>query len=330
MARNRNPQIPERAGPPTPVNELAQAALAAFVAADPVSTRLLEQVRRVAAADSTVLIHGESGTGKDVVASLLHYLGKSPGEPMVKIDCASLPHELVESELFGYERGAFTGASQSKRGRMELAESGTLILDEVAALSPAIQAKLLRALEERSFLRLGGTKPVRVEARIVAMTSVDLQAAVKHGAFREDLYYRLNVVPLQLRPLRERPGDIRPLAQHFLKQLAVNLGRSTLKLEPAALRLLEEHEFPGNVRELRNLLERAAVQTPGDLISSDTFPDAVRNPGAATRQRSLAELERDHIAEVLDMTRGKKSKAADILGISRKNLLEKRKRYKLD
>ncbi|MBI2683149.1 MAG: sigma-54-dependent Fis family transcriptional regulator [Acidobacteriales bacterium] len=330
MAREPKPQLPPRAGPSTPVSDLVQAALASFVAEDPVSVRVLEHLHRIAATDSTVLIQGESGTGKDVVASLLHYLGRTPGEPMVKIDCASLPHELVESELFGYERGAFTGASQSKRGRMELAESGTLVLDEVAALAPAIQAKLLRALEERTFLRLGGTKPVRVNARLVAMTSADLEGLVKHGAFREDLFYRLNVVPLRLRPLRERPRDIRPLVQHFMKRLGANLGRPALKLGSAALALLEEYTFPGNVRELRNLLERAAVQAASDTIAAADLPDAVRRPGAAAERKSLMELERDHIAEVLDHTRGKKSKAAAILGISRKNLLEKRKRYKLD
>jgi two-component system, NtrC family, response regulator AtoC len=307
----------------------AQAALAAFIAADPASALLLEQIKRVAKADSTVLISGESGTGKDLVANLIHLLGQHASQPIVKIDCAGLPHELVESELFGYERGAFTGATQAKRGRLELAESGTLVLDEVAALTPAMQAKLLRVLEERDFHRLGGTKPVRVEARIIALTNIDLEQAVQHRSFREDLFYRLHVVPLVLPPLRERRKDIAPLAKRLVAQIA---SSQVVKLEDGAIKALERYSFPGNVRELRNILERAALLCSSGCITASDLPPHVRdhagNPGA--RKLSLAELERQHIAEVLDHARGKKSKAAEMLGISRKNLLEKRKRYGLD
>jgi two-component system, NtrC family, response regulator AtoC len=308
----------------------SQAALRAFVAVDPASRTLLEQIKRIALAESTVLVSGESGTGKDLVANLLHYLGNRPEQPIVKIDCAGLPHELVESELFGYERGAFTGASQTKRGRLELAESGTLVLDEVSALTPAIQAKLLRVIEDRTFHRLGGNKPISVSARMIALTNADLSAAVESRTFRDDLFYRLNVVPIHLLPLRQRWRDIAPLAIHFLEQIAVR-DRRELRFEKDALQALERYRFPGNVRELRNLVERAVLATTGPSVTAAALPAPVNAGVTAGGQKlSLAELERNYIAEILDHTRGKKSKAAEILGISRKNLLEKRKRYKLD
>src|SRR5574340_164309 len=195
--------MPGRGESPQP--GVAQALLSAMVFADPASQRLLEQVRSLAASPATVLIRGESGTGKDLLATLLHYLGPQREGPLVKIDCASLPLELLESELFGYEKGAFTGASQSKPGRLELASGGTLVLDEVAGLSPAMQAKLLRVIEEKRVQRLGGTREIAVEARIIALTNTDLESAVARHAFREDLYYRLNVIPVLVPPLRERP-----------------------------------------------------------------------------------------------------------------------------
>ncbi len=299
-----------------------------WIAADPKSLHLVEQVKRVAASSSTVLLRGESGTGKDLLAALLHYLSAGREEPLVKIDCASLPPELVESELFGYERGAFTGATQMKRGRLEMAEAGTIVLDEVAALSPAVQAKMLRVLEERCCERLGGDRAIKIEARIVALTSADLEHAVARHSFREDLYYRLNVIPLAIPPLRERPADIRPLALHFLKLLAATHGRAGMRLAPATLEALERYAFPGNVRELRNLLERAVVYGAAPEIQPEDLPATVREGRA--RRLTLEELERAYIAEVLDAVRGKKSKAAEILGISRKTLLEKRKRYGLD
>ena len=306
-------------------------AVHAWVAADPKSLHLLEQARKIAAGTSTVLISGESGVGKDLLASLLHYLGPHAQEPLVKIDCASLPHELVESELFGYEKGAFTGATQTKRGRLELAGAGTIVLDEVAALPLAVQAKLLRAIEEKSFHRLGGTRIVHVAARIVALTNADLEQAVARGAFREDLYYRLNVLPLSIPPLRERPADIRPLARRLLTQLAETHRGPARTLAPDALAALERYPFPGNVRELRNILERALVASAAPEVMLEALPAHVRQAqGRDHHKMTLAELERAYIAEILDFTRGKKSKAAQILGISRKTLLEKRKRYGLD
>ena len=314
-------------------NQLATTALAAFVAADPATLKLLDSARRIAATDSTVLISGESGTGKDLLASLIHYLGPTPQEPLVKIDCASLPHDLLESELFGFERGAFTGANQRKQGRLELAARGTILLDEIASLSLAMQAKLLRVIEDRRFDRLGGTKPISVYARMIALTNVDLATAVAARTFREDLYFRLNVVPLHVPPLRERPADILTIARHLLGQLTETHKRKPLRLAPDAAAALTAYTFPGNVRELRNILERVLVElsvTDSQLITADDLPRHVRSaaPGAV-RKPTLEERERDYIAEVLDHTRGKKSKAAAILGITRKTLLEKRKKYGL-
>jgi two-component system response regulator AtoC len=329
MARARQAGVGEDGGGARPVS--GETILASWVAADPRSLALLEQVKKIAPASSTVLVGGESGTGKDLLAEMLHYLGAHPEQPLVKIDCASLPLELVESELFGYEKGAFTGASQAKPGRLELAGAGTLVLDEIAALSPAIQAKLLRVIEERRFERLGGGRPLKVEARMIALTHVDLERAVAERAFREDLYYRLNVIPLLIPPLRERRADIRPLVAHLLKRLAEVYHKPRLAAAPAALAALEQYAWPGNVRELRNLLERAVALGGGGEIGLDDLPPQVRRaaaPGGESK-RSLEEVERAYIAEVLDAARGKKGRAAEILGISRKTLLEKRKKYKL-
>ena len=302
--------------------------LSSYIAADPKSLALLEQVKKIAATKATVLIRGESGVGKDLLAAVLHYLSPDAAEPLLKIDCASLPHELMESELFGYERGAFTGATQMKRGRLELAGAGTLVFDEIAALSPPMQAKLLRVIEERRFDRLGGGKAVILPSalRIVAITNLDLEQAVAQRSFREDLFYRLNVVPLAVPPLRERPADVRPLTDHLLGTLAQQHAKKPPSIAPAALAALERYPFPGNVRELRNLLERCLV-SGGEKISLEDLPSLVR--GTSTGKLTLQQLERAYIAEILDYTRGKKSQAAAILGISRKNLLEKRKRYGL-
>ena len=209
--------------------------LASYIAADPKSLALLEQIKKIAATKATVLIRGESGVGKDLLAAVLHYLSPDAAEPLLKIDCASLPHELMESELFGYERGAFTGATQMKRGRLELAGAGTLVFDEIAALSPPMQAKLLRVIEERRFDRLGGGKAVILPSalRIVAITNLDLEQAVAQRSFREDLFYRLNVVPLAVPPLRERPADVRPLAIHLLTTVAEQHSKKPPAIAPA-------------------------------------------------------------------------------------------------
>ena len=303
-----------------------------WIAVDPKSLALIEQAGKIAASRSTVLIRGESGVGKDLLAAVIHYLGAGLAEdPLVKIDCASLPHELMESELFGYEPGAFTGATQLKRGRLELAGGGTIVLDEISALTPAMQAKLLRVIEDRRFHRLGGSSVtgIEVKARIIALSNADLEQAVARRTFREDLFYRLNVIPLVVPPLRERAADIRPLVQHLLAQLSGSQG-SSKRFSEAALSALERYPFPGNVRELRNVIERCLIHSDGAEIGLEDLPSNITSAEKTHKMKSLEEVEGEHIAAVLDHTRGRKSKAAEVLGISRKNLLEKRKKYKLD
>ena len=304
----------------------------AWVAADPAALRVLELAHKVADTPTTLLVTGESGTGKDHLARLVHEFGSRRDAPYLKIDCASLPQELVESELFGHERGAFTGAVERKLGRLELAGGGTIVLDEVAALAPSIQSKLLRVLEERSFERLGGTETLRIEARLVALTNADLAKAVATGRFREDLYFRLNVLTLTVPPLRERPADILPLAEHLLARLAPVHGRPDALLVDEAQRMLLAYAWPGNVRELKNVIERALIFAKGSAIGPEDFPESVRavSSGAVVRLRSLEEIEREAIQATLEATRYKISKAAEILGISRKTLLDKRKKYGLD
>ncbi len=304
----------------------------AWVAADPAALRVLELAHKVADTPTTLLVTGETGTGKDHLARLVHELGSRRDAPYLKIDCASLPQELVESELFGHERGAFTGAVERKLGRLELAGGGTIVLDEVAALAPSIQSKLLRVLEERSFERLGGTETLRIEARLVALTNADLAKAVATGRFREDLYFRLNVLTLTVPPLRERPADILPLAEHLLARLAPVHGRPDALLGDEAQRMLLAYAWPGNVRELKNVIERALIFAKGSAIGPEDFPESVRavSSGAVVRLRSLEEIEREAIQATLEATRYKISKAAEILGISRKTLLDKRKKYGLD
>jgi DNA-binding NtrC family response regulator len=307
------------------------------------------------------LITGESGTGKDHLARLVHELGPRRDSPYLKIDCASLPPQLVESELFGHERGAFTGAVERKLGRFELGGNGTIVLDEVAALSPGAQGKLLRILQERTFERLGGNETLHIEARLIALTNVDLPAAVKVGTFREDLFFRLNVLMLTVSPLRERRADILPLAAHLLVTLRSVHSRPNAQLSEAAQRMLGAYAWPGNVRELRNALEHAVVfsrggrkaakpemdnsaaaQEPGssaapagkDLLEPDNFPDSVRAaaPGAVSSiagLRTLEEIEREVIAATLEATHYQISRSAEALGISRKTLLEKRKKFGL-
>lgn len=304
-----------------------------WVAQDAASLRVLDLARRVAETSTTVLITGESGTGKDQLARLVHELSPRRDAPFLKIDCASLPSELVESELFGHERGAFTGAVERKRGRLELAHGGTVVLDEVAALAAAVQSKLLRVLEEKSFERLGGTGTLRIDARLIALTNTDLERAVAAGRFREDLYFRLNVLTIAVPPLRERRADILPLAEHLLRRLASVHGRAGARLDAATARAFEGHAWPGNVREMKNVLERALIFSRDGVIRVDDLPEAMRVAAGAPLAaglRSLEDVEREHIKHVLDATRYKITRAAEILGIGRKTLLEKRKKYGLD
>jgi len=303
-----------------------------WLARDPASLRVLELARKVADTSTTVLLTGESGTGKDLLARLIHELGTRRDAPFLKIDCASLPPELVESELFGHERGAFTGAVERKPGRLELAQGGTIALDEIAALAPAVQSKLLRVLEERTFERLGGTETLRMEARLIALTNADLTRLVTAGRFREDLYFRLNVLPIAVPPLRERRTDILPLAEHLLARLAGVHGRKEARLHATARAMLEAYAWPGNIRELKNAIERALIFSKDGVLRPPDFPESVRasSGGVPAGLRSLADMEKEMIRATLEATHYKVGRTAEILGISRKTLLDKRKKYRLD
>jgi transcriptional regulator with PAS, ATPase and Fis domain len=288
---------------------------------------------RVSATDANVLITGESGAGKDLLAAFIHSKSKRAAHAFVKIDCATLPAELLEAELFGYERGAFTGAVEARAGRFEAAQHGTIVLDEIAHLSTDAQAKLLRVIERREFERLGGRKTIKLDARLLALTNVDLDTAVKAGRFREDLFYRLNVINIRVPPLRERKQDVAALIQYFVKQYAAKHARKVDRVSQPALALLKSYDYPGNARELANVIERAVIVATGRTIDERDLPAGLSAAVVAQRQRerppSLAEMEASYIAEVLAATRGNKTECARILGISRKNLYEKIARYEL-
>jgi len=302
-----------------------------WIAVDPASQRLLALAEKIAPAPTTLLITGESGSGKDHFARLVHELSPRRDAPFLKIDCTSLPPHLIESELFGHERGSFTGAVERKLGRLELGGKGTIVLDEIAAFSPEAQGKLLRVLQERSFERLGGNETLHIEARLIALTNTDLESAVAAGHFREDLYFRLSVLPIVVPPLRDRRADIIPIAEHFVATLAAIHNRAAVYVSEAARRVLAAYSWPGNLRELRNAIERAMVFAKAGEILPEDFPENIRAAagGAAflSGLRSLEDLERDAIAQTLEATRYHITKSADILGISRKTLLEKRKKY---
>jgi DNA-binding NtrC family response regulator len=302
-----------------------------MVAQSEAMREVLRLAERVAATDANVLVTGESGTGKDALALFIHARSSRASHDLVKIDCASLPSELLEAELFGYERGAFTGATEAKPGRLEAAHKGTLLLDEIAHLSTDAQAKLLRVIERREFERLGGRRTIKVDARLIALTNVELEEAVKRRSFREDLFYRLNVVRLHLPPLRERREDVPELSHRFLKMYASKHGRGANAFAQAASDALAAYEFPGNVRELANTIERAVIVSSGARIEATDLPDSLHAAVALqqrrTRRQTLAELEADYVTETLAAAKGNKSEAARLLGISRKNLYEKLARY---
>ena len=300
------------------------------------SPRMREAVslaERVSSTDANVLITGESGAGKDLLASFIHSRSHRSLQPFAKIDCATLPAELLEAELFGYERGAFTGAVEAKAGRLEAAHKGTIVLDEIAHLSTDAQAKLLRVIERREFERLGGRRTIKLDARLIALTNVDLEAAIKAGRFREDLFYRLNVISIRVPPLRERREDLSQLIQHFLKHYSAKHGRNVQRASPEALSVLKAYEYPGNARELANIVERAVIVAGGKKLEAQDLPAglsaAVSAQQRKTKPQSLAQLEAVYISEILDATGGNKTECARILGISRKNLYEKIARYKL-
>ena len=287
---------------------------------------------RVAATDANVLITGESGCGKDALSIFIHSRSARAAQPFVKIDCATLPADLLEAELFGYERGAFTGATEAKPGRLEAAHRGTLVLDEIAHLSTDAQAKLLRVIENREFERLGGRRTIQVDARLIALTNVDLRDAVDRRAFRDDLFYRLNVVQIAVPGLRDRREDLETLSGRFVESYAEKHGRPAKRLSGEAKRILFAYDFPGNVRELANIIERAVIVSHGGAVDLEGLPESVRFAVAQRRRKdrrpTMAEVEQDYLREILAATRGNKSEAAKILGISRKNLYERLAREK--
>ena len=302
---------------------------------------VLEMVKRVARSNSaTVLVQGETGVGKELVAQQVHLESPRAEGPFVELNCSAIPENLLESELFGHERGAFTDARRAKKGVFEHASGGTVFLDEIGEMSPALQAKLLRVLETRSFRRLGGLDEIQVDTRVIAATHRDLQRMVKDSKFREDLYFRLNVVPLRVPPLRERGSDVLLLARHFAARFSRELGRSEPALTPEAERLLSAYAWPGNVRELRNVLERICLLEEGASIRPENLPPEIRSPSRADdpaaplwekgRVLPLTELERRAILDALESTGGNKTQAAAALGISRQTLRSKLKEYALE
>ena len=295
---------------------------------------ILELARDIASLRSTVLIRGESGTGKELVARAIHYSGDRASKPFVTVSCAALTETLLESELFGYEKGAFTGANAQTRGKFELADSGTILLDEIGDISPKLQADLLRVLQERCFYRVGGSEEVRVDARVIAATNKDLAEEVRQGRFRDDLYYRLNVIEIRIPPLRERKEDIPLLAAHFVERLSHELGKEVAGISEEGLNVLMEYDWPGNVRELENVVERAIVTSRSHLLGESDF---ARLRGVSARREawsipgdvSLAELERRAIVATLERTHGNVKEAAASLGVDRSTLYDKLKRYEI-
>ena len=323
--------------------------LSLIAGSSPSMHEVVEIIRRVASTPSTVLIMGESGTGKELVATALHEGGMRNERPFIKINCAAIPSTLMEAELFGHEKGAFTGAVASKPGRFELADGGTLFLDEIGEIPTEMQVKLLRALQESEFERVGGVKTIGVDVRLIAATNKNLEKEVSEGRFREDLYYRLAVVPLRLPPLRERRADIPSLVEHFLDKYNRRLDRRVSVVEPEAMAMLQAYSWPGNIRELENVMERTLLFTDGETIGPDDLPEPVRDrtsslprasigdtdacePGAngetsmkdIVRQAAQA-LERDLISRALESTSGNVTRAAQRLRISRKSLQLKMK-----
>jgi two-component system response regulator HydG len=286
-------------------------------------------IRQIAPTDVSVLVQGESGTGKEIVADVIHHLSQRRERPIVKISCAAIPETLLESELFGYERGAFTGAAGSKPGKFELADGGTLFLDEIAEMTPQLQAKLLRVLQDGRFQRLGSTRDIQVDVRVLSATHIDIHRAIDEKRFREDLFYRLNVVNVALPPLRQRQGDIPLLADHFLKKYAARMQKNVQGIAPAALDQLLAHTWPGNVRELENAMQRAIAVATGDTIPS--FQLTPLTPSAAAGQplgpsvtipigTTMAEVEERVVSATLNHCEGDKEKAAKLLGISSRTL----------
>jgi DNA-binding NtrC family response regulator len=308
-----------------------------IVGESPAIREVLAAMSRVAPSKATVFIRGESGTGKELFARAIHQLSPRRDGPFVRVNCAALSETLLESELFGHERGAFTGALQRREGRFELAHKGTLLLDEVSEISPRIQAKLLRVLEEEEFERVGGTRTLKVDVRVVATSNRNLEAALKDGTFREDLFYRLHVVPIALPPLRERAGDVPLLCATFLERFARENGRRLPRLTRAAMERLGSYRWPGHVRELGNLLQRAVVLAPGDVIDVEQIPlpaeveDAPRADALSAAVGMRAEdVERELILRTLRSTQGNRTRTAELLGLTARTINNKIRLYRTE
>jgi putative PEP-CTERM system response regulator len=325
-------ELAERRGAPRIIGEDAQL------------RQVSQQLHRAAATDATVLLEGESGTGKELFARALHALSPRADGPFVAINCAAIPDTLLETELFGYEKGAFTGATNRKPGRFELAHRGTLFLDEIGELPIALQAKILRALEEKRFERVGGTQSLHVDVRVVAATNRNLKQRVAERQFREDLYFRLSVFPIEIPPLRERAGDVVILARHFVDRFSREVNKKTLTLSPAAIEELQSYPWPGNVRELQNCIERAVILCDGETIHPRHLNLSFRNPVvpaainpwdqidlsgtmADALRRATLEVERRKIEQAIKEAAGNKMRAADLLQVSYKTLMQKLKDY---
>lgn len=301
-----------------------------IVGFSPLFREILATVEKVAPSRATVLLLGESGTGKEVIARAIHEMSGRRDKPFIKVNCGALPDSLLESELFGYEKGAFTNALRQKKGRFELAHGGTIFLDEIADMPTPLQVKLLRILQDGEFERLGGEETFKVDVRVIAATNKDIDKEIEQGRFREDLYYRLNVIKLKLPPLRQRQDDIIPLAQHFLEKYALLNAKSIKGISPEAARLLEGHQWRGNVRELENVIERAAVLCSGDMIQKEHLPDYITGQDSTKVVSfrigtTLEEIEEVMIARTLEATGGSKEEAARLLGIGVATLYRKLK-----
>jgi DNA-binding NtrC family response regulator len=308
-----------------------------IIAESPQMQKILEVVKRVGPSDATVLITGESGTGKELVAQAIHAYSLRKDAPFVTINCGALPDTLLESELFGHMRGSFTGAVRDKEGLFRVASKGTLFLDEIAEMSPALQVKLLRALQEREILPIGATKPVKVDVRVIAATNADIDRKQKAGEFRSDLYYRLAVIPVHLTPLREREKDIPALIQYFLEHACKRNGLVPKRVSPDVMKLLLAYPWPGNVRELENTIERAVILTDSDTVLPDALPGKIHAAESSSfrwqpeyASMTLEEVERDYLLQVLQETGWQKRRASEILGIDPSTIYRKLQRYGIE
>lgn len=305
-----------------------------FIGESPSMKVLRGQVELAAQSNSRVLITGESGSGKELVARLLHSMGSREEKPFVEVNCAAMPHELIESELFGHEKGSFTGAFEKKKGKFELADKGTLFLDEIGDMSLQTQAKVLRVLELQEFQRVGGSANIKVDVRIISATNKNLQEEVKKGYFREDLFFRLNVIPISVPPLREHSEDIPLLVEHFMQSLAAEYGQPLKKITPEAMKSLREYGWPGNIRELKNLIERLVIMTPSPVITAKDFSLTGSHEGSdyltyRTLKEARESFEKDFLAKKLEENNWNISKTAEILDIERSNLHRKIKAYNI-